>query len=304
MEHLKNQLTRLAERLQLTNSENEQDQYILTAEEEKIAIQNEIQQKKNYAEWKMKGLKLPQAEIDVRLKETNWEEKINRQEVLQRVNSNKIQDLWHQEQREKEKEMEKKVQQELVEQWTAKNMYRLMQWTSRNTFGKDLIVNEANKPFITALCFFVSRDPRFETELGYSLKKGLLVRGASGLGKTHLVRCLERNELNPILVLSMIEIADQVKAEGEYQIHRGNTKLLYLDDVGTEEATVNHYGTKINFFKNFIEMYYLRNLPANQLLFSTNNSFSEIEEKYGFRVRSRLKDMFNVIDVAGKDMRG
>jgi len=79
---------------------------------------------------------------------------------------------------------------------------------------------------------------------------------------------------------------------------------LYLDDVGTEEPIVNHYGTKINWFKNFIEMYYLKNKPFNKLIISTNNSFDEIESKYGFRVRSRIKDMFNIIDVQGKDMRG
>jgi hypothetical protein len=29
-----------------------------------------------------------------------------------------------------------------------------------------------------------------------------------------------------------------------------------------------------------------------------------MEEKYGFRVRSRIKDMFNIVDVNGEDMRG
>jgi len=77
-----------------------------------------------------------------------------------------------------------------------------------------------------------------------------------------------------------------------------------LDDVGTEEHTVNHYGTKISFFKNFIEKYYLQNKTYEKLVVSTNNSFNEMEEKYGFRVRSRIKDMFNIIDVTGKDMRG
>ena len=51
-------------------------------------------------------------------------------------------------------------------------------------------------------------------------------------------------------------------------------------------------------------MYYLKNKPFNKLIISTNNNFDEIESKYGFRVRSRIKDMFNIIDVRGKDMRG
>jgi DNA replication protein DnaC len=179
-----------------------------------------------------------------------------------------------------------------------------MKWTSRNVLGKEFILNEDNKRLITTLCYFFSADQRFETELNFSMKKGLLIRGISGLGKTHLVKCLENNELNPVLILSMIEISEEIKQEGEYQIKVGDKKIIYLDDVGTEEATINHYGTKINFFKNFIEGYYLRNSPFNRLIISTNNSAAEIEEKYGFRVRSRMRDMFNVIDIHGRDMRG
>ena len=178
-----------------------------------------------------------------------------------------------------------------------------MAWTSKNVYGKTLIVNDDNKKIITALCFFISSDPRFETVLGYSFKKGLLIRGISGLGKTFLVRCVKDNEIKPITILSMIEIAESVKSEGEFDI-RLSDKINYLDDVGTEQHIINHFGTKINFFKNFIETYYLNNRPFDKLIISTNNNFQELEDKYGFRVRSRLKDMFNVIDVTGKDMRG
>lgn len=287
-----------------TPFEDQRDEYVLTPEEENRVIENAIKSLKEYKEYKLKIAKCPDGLIAAKINSIDWNAEIDREKILAAANSNKLQDLWHKQQREKEKEAEQTRQKELVETWTAKSMYRLMQWTSRNIFGKDLIINSDNKRLITALCFFLSRDRRFETELGYSLKKGLLIRGISGLGKTYLVRCVEKNDLNPILILSMIEIADQIKQEGEYQVHLGDNKIIYLDDVGTEEATVNHYGTKINFFKNFIELVYLNNRPFNQLMFSTNNSFAEIEEKYGFRVRSRMKDMFNVIDVSGKDMRG
>jgi DNA replication protein DnaC len=99
-------------------------------------------------------------------------------------------------------------------------------------------------------------------------------------------------------------VVDEIKSTGEYQIKRGDNKILYLDDVGTEESTALHYGNKINFFKNFIETVYLKNKIFNQLIISTNCSFTEMEEKYGFRVRSRMKDMFNVVDIKCKDMRG
>lgn len=294
----------LVKRLNLTSSEDVSEPYILTSEEETAAIEWEVEQVKNHAAWKMRQLAHTEPEILFKLSQINWEQEINREEILQRANSNKSYSIWQQQQRDDEKKAEKERAEELRIKYSAKNMYRFMQWTSDKIFGKKLILNDGNKKFITALCYFLSNDGKFETELGYSFQKGLLIRGISGLGKTHLVKCVEKNELNPILVLSMIEITDEIKSEGEYEVKMGSNKLIYLDDVGTEEPLVNHYGTKITFFKNFIESYYLRNKIYNKLLISTNNNFSEIEEKYGFRVRSRMKDMFNVIDVTGQDMRG
>jgi DNA replication protein DnaC len=297
-------LQKLAERLNLTPHDAEPEPYILTPEEEERIIANEITSLKKYAAWRMFDKTVSEQEIQMRLCEIDWNAKIDRHEILNRANSNKNYEIWQKSQREREKQQAIEQAEALRKQCTAKYMYNLMAWTSKNVYSKDLIVNDDTMPLIKALCFFLSRDPRFETELGYCLNKGLLIRGISGLGKTHLVKCLADNPLNPIHVLSMIEVTDHIKADGEYTVDPGARKVLYLDDVGTEEATVNHYGTKITFFKNFIEMYYLKNRHAANLIISTNNSFAEIEEKYGFRVRSRVKDMFNIVDVKGKDLRG
>lgn len=288
----------------MINFEVEQEPYILTPDEERIAIANEILSLQRYATWKMKGLAFTDIQIAQKISEIDWDAEINRDEILQRCNSNKQYGIWQQQQRENEKKQAIEKEQKLKELYTPKNLFRLMQWTSENEFGKRLIVHDDNKKLIKSLCYFVSRDEKFETELGYSLNKGIVIRGISGLGKTHIVQCIRKNELNPILILSMLDITGDIKANGEYEISLDGNKIIYLDDVGTEEPTVNHFGTKISFFKNFIESYYLRNKIYNNLMFSTNNSFAEIEEKYGFRVRSRMKDMFNIIDVTGKDMRG
>lgn len=298
------ELERLAKRLSLIELENEVEEYVLTSEEELTAINNAINAKKQYVSWKMKGLGYVEAQIVQKILEIDWDKEIDKRDILLKSNSNKLQDLWHKEQRIKEKERKQREYKELLEKCTAKYMFNLMKWTSRNVFEKDLIINEDNTPLIKALCFFLSNDERFESECGFSFRKGLIIRGISGIGKTHLVQCVSKNELNPIFILSMIDVAEKIKLEGEIEINLGSNKILYLDDVGTEEATINHYGTKINFFKNFVESYYLKNKIFNKLIISTNINFSEMEERYGFRVRSRMKDMFNVIDISGKDMRG
>lgn len=283
----------------------EPEEYLLSKEDEDLLVKNKIEQLKQYYVWKMVNLGYTEREALKKIEENDWNAEINKEELFRDANSIRHQNIWHSQQRIKEKEDAVKRFQELTERCTAKYMFRLMKWTSENKLGRKLEVNENNKHLITTLCYFLSRDKKFETELGFSFNKGLLIRGISGLGKTHLVRCLEENELNPIRILSMIEITDEIKMQGEYEVSMQNNKVVYLDDVGTEEPVVNHYGTKVTFFKNYIELVYLKshNKIFSNLMISTNNSFSEIEEKYGFRVRSRMKEMFNVIDVKGHDMR-
>jgi DNA replication protein DnaC len=184
-----------------------------------------------------------------------------------------------------------------------------MKFNSQHVYGKPLDETPDNLPVIKALCFFLSRDDRFFTDLKdgqgrpYDPLKGLLIRGASGTGKTHLVRCAEDNGLNPILTLSMIDITEAVKSEGKFQINQQGKQIIYLDDVGTEEASVKHFGTTNLWFKNFIETVYLRAKCYNHLIITTNLNFKSIEDQYGYRVASRMREMFNVIDLPGKDRR-
>lgn len=292
----------LASRLNLTKPDDEPEEYILTKEEEDIVIRNAIEQKKKHKEWNLTDKGLSKEVVSTTISGIDWNERIDREDVLKTANSNKLYSIWHQQQREKDKANFLKQQGELLKRCDAKYFYNLMAWASENNYGKKLICHEDNTPLIKTICFFLSNDKRFETEMGYSFNKGLLIRGVSGLGKTFLLKCVSGNDLNPIDIISMVEISEKVKDEGSFEIYTQG--ILYLDDVGTEEHIVNYFGSKINWFKNFIELYYLNNKPFDRLIISTNNNFQELEEKYGFRVRSRIKDMFNIIDVVGKDMRG
>lgn len=294
----------LAKRLFLTSFDEEIEEYILTEEEENKAIEHEIERLEKHYAWKLydKGVD-SKGEILSKLASIDLTDKIDVAAILERANSIKHYGIWEKQQRENEKIEAENKQKELQATWDANKFYKLIKWASQTLYDKPLIVNSDTMAIIKPLCFFLSGDKRFETELGYHLNKGLCFRGISGLGKTHIVKCAAENELHRIFVVSMLEIASEVKDEGEYSLPQGYGKF-YLDDVGSEEHTQNHYGTKINWFKNFIETFYLRSQQYSRLIISTNNTAMQIEEKYGFRVRSRFKDMFNIIDVSGKDLRG
>lgn len=290
---------------QLSSIEPDFEPYILTKDEEFEVIEHEISRIEKHYAWKLtdKGIN-SEFEILSKMDSLDISTKIDVVEILERANSNKVYDEWQKKRRIEERlEAERKLQ-DIKSFWTAKNVLKLMKWTSESVYGKKLIINEQTTGLIKTICFFLSEDPRFETELNHSLSKGLLIRGVSGLGKTFLLKCVEKNERNPIHILSMIEVIDTIKSEGEFTLSMAGKKILYLDDVGTEESSVKYYGTNINWFKDFLELYYSKNKPFKNLIISTNLSFAQIEEKYGFRVRSRMKDMFNIVDVAGNDMRG
>lgn len=299
---LNKELNKLVKNFTLTEPV-EPDPYILTPEEERRVIANEIERAQKFMAYKMRRVLKTEDEIWHKISLTDWNERIDRAKVLAHANMAKNRELWQHAQREAEREREQSQMKELQEYWTYRRVYQLMKHNSEHRFGKVLDETSENLPVIKALCFFISRDDRFATELKYDCTRGLLIRGNSGTGKTHLVRCTEDNWLNPVLTLSMIDITEKIKGEGKYGIPNHGQKVLYLDDVGTEEPVVNFYGTKVAWFKNFIETTSLRTKCYNHLIITTNLNWQGIGEMYGYRVESRMREMFNVIDLTGKDRR-
>lgn len=300
-------LQKLAEALNLTDGE-EQEPYILTPEEEKKAIDDAIEREQKFAAWKLRWLEDVDL-ITTQIRLTDWNSKIDHAKVLAQANMLKNRELWQRSQRQAEIAREVSRVKELQVYWTYRRIYKLMRYCSFHRFGKELDETNENMQAIKALCFFLARDDRFFTELKddkanpYNPLKGLLIRGPAGTGKTHLVRCCEDNGLNPIATFSMIDITEVVKAEGKYEINTNGKPIVYLDDVGTEEASVKHYGTATQWFKNFIETVYLRAKCYNHLIITTNLNWQGISDAYGYRVESRMREMFNVIDLKGKDRR-
>lgn len=171
--------------------------------------------------------------------------------------------------------------------------------------GEELIFNENTAPIIKAICFRLSGDTRYETEMGLSFRKGLIIRGEPGLGKSWVIEMLSDNPVCPVQTILMKDVAKMIRRTGDFTgINFSKYRLIHLADVGAEVADVKNFGNEINWFSDFIETTYDK--AKNQLsriVITTNCSAQEFEERYGLRTRDRLKD-FDLLDLEGKSLRG
>ena len=274
---------------------------ILTEEEQARVIDWAIKQEQTrYARSMAEKGELPQ-KTEQKMLEIGWKQRIDIPTILATANQRAH---WEQEdKRAKEEKLkaEQEAREKLIKEWTAGKFYLKIKSHFIHRHGK-FFMQPWNDQFIKAICFFLSADPRFETELGFSFSKGLLIQGTAGLGKTETIRAVADNPLYPIKIISILEVSEQVQQYGK--CHLNTKQLLMLDDIGTEPEVINHYGTKINWFKDFIELYYLENKTFSGLMLTTNLGGEELESRYGYRVRSRIREMFNVIKLESDDLRG
>lgn len=154
------------------------------------------------------------------------------------------------------------------------------------------------------------------------ISKGIAIGGGVGRGKTVLMQIFSTNPLQSFDVIPCQDIAnlyaDKEKG-GARIIHRlggeiqnpayhecfGQKHLgICMDDLGTENNR-KHFGNESNVIADIIFKRYSNKIPFNQTHFTTNLNADEIEQFYGERVRSRMREMFNIINipVTAKDLR-
>ena len=77
---------------------------------------------------------------------------------------------------------------------------------------------------------------------------------------------------------------------------------LCIEDLGTEHEK-NNFGNKANVVGNILELRYEKKLYGTILHGTTNLTVKQIQEFYGNRALSRMREMFNYIVVGGEDRR-
>jgi len=139
----------------------------------------------------------------------------------------------------------------------------------------------------------------------FDLKKGLLLKGGYGVGKTSAMRAFR--EIKPQINFGFKSVIEIVKMFDEYGsdiIHKyAKIGEFCFDDLGTE-TDGKHYGKTQNVFKDIMELRYNQfKYNGTKTHISTNLNFDQFKERYGDRMASRLYEMFNVIIFEGEDYR-
>ena len=142
-------------------------------------------------------------------------------------------------------------------------------------------------------------------QYGINLNKGILLTGPIGCGKTslmNLMKYLTATE-HKFFVKPCRDISFEFIQDGYQIIHKYSNGKLYqseprtycFDDLGTEN-NLKYFGNECNVMAEILLSRY--DLFISKKLFThitTNLSATEIETHYGNRVRSRLREMVNLI---------
>ncbi len=175
-------------------------------------------------------------------------------------------------------------------------------------FGKHFKIYEEDKSVLLRLCNYMVRDYDNCAKCGMDPDKGILLTGPVGCGKTSLMRLIRyivphrrAYEIIPARNVAFGFNHIGFKIIEDY----GNGNFYCFDDLGIEPIG-RHFGKDCNVLGEIIlsryELFLQAKIPTHA---TTNLNAQELEERYGKRVRSRMRQMFNLIafDKSTKDKR-
>ena len=182
-------------------------------------------------------------------------------------------------------------------------------------YGNHFKILETDHPIIYKLIAYFLKDEQTCFQLNINLNKGIMLSGPVGCGKTslmnitkHLTPIEHKFSVKPCRDISFEFIQDGYEIIHKYskgRQYQSEAKTICFDDLGTEN-NLKYFGNECNVMAEILlSRYDLFTSKKLQTHITTNLSASEIETHYGNRVRSRLRQMINLIayDKTAKDKR-
>ena len=153
--------------------------------------------------------------------------------------------------------------------------------------------------------FNYCRDYAYDFGLG---SRCVLMRGATGLGKTHLSLAIANEVIRKGYTVVYVSAPDILsKLEREHFTYKYDSEadtfdslircdLLIVDDLGTEFMSQFSRSTFYNIFNSRI-------LAGKPVIISTNLTSEEMAETYSKRLLSRIMGSGDILDFTGEDVR-
>lgn len=201
---------------------------------------------------------------------------------------------------------------------THYNYQEITTWIEKKgieLYGNHFKILESDYQIIYKLIAYFLKDEPTCFQNNINLNKGILLSGPIGCGKTSIMNIMKY--LTPtehkFFVKPCRDISFEFIQDGYQIIHKYSKGKLYeyepkticFDDLGTE-SNLKYYGNECNVMAEILlsryDVYIAKRIQTH---ITTNLSASEIETQYGNRVRSRMRELFNLIayDNNSKDKR-
>lgn len=175
-------------------------------------------------------------------------------------------------------------------------------------FGSHFKIYPADYETIFKLLVYMGRDKENADKLKMNLEKGILLTGPIGSGKTSLMTLLNHfiPESQRYVMKPCRDVSFEFISNGYETIHKYSNTTFWtasqslpraycFDDLGTEN-NLKYFGNETNVMAEILLSRYDLFVQKRMLThITTNLSASEIEGFYGARVRSRMREMFNLV---------